>query len=332
MLLLRACALLCLIALPAHAAEPITADAINDASFAEPRDKGRDPMLMKLQVLLDRRNFSPGVIDGYWGGNAANALAAYEEANGLTVDGKPDQESWDRLAADTEPAFVTYTITEQDVQGPFVESIPQDFLEMSKLRKLSYTSVAEMLAERIHMDIKLLNELNPGADMNRAGTRILVANVPPAPTPEEARAAKADPAALADKLVLKRKSGSLRVLAADGRLMAEFPVTVGSDDMPSPSGTHTVKNVVHNPDFSYRPDVNFKQGDLDRNLLIRPGPNNPVGTVWIGLEKPTFGIHGTPEPSPVGKHFSHGCARLTNWDVERLAAMVKPGTVVVFED
>ena len=114
--------------------------------------------------------------------------------------------------------------------------------------------------------------------------------------------------------------------------MAAYPATIGSSDTPSPSGTHTVARVVLNPDYTYNPNINFKQGDNHEILKIPPGPNGPVGIVWIALSKPTYGIHGTPDPSKIGKTESHGCVRLTNWDAQELARVVKPGVVVEFAD
>ncbi|MEN3974024.1 L,D-transpeptidase [Emcibacter sp. SYSU 3D8] len=324
-----ACAAL-LLPVAAYAAEPappsddaFTAAQINAATFdgAEITADARSALAMRVQVLLDGQDFSPGVIDGYFGDNVTKALAAWEEANGLPVDGQLDEESWDKLSADEAPVFGNYTITSEDLKGPYLAEVPSDYAEMAKMKHLSFTGADEMLAERFHMDIKLLHLLNPDADWGKAGTRILVASL--RQRPETGKAAK---------VTVSRESASLRAIGADGKVLAFFPVTVGSDSLPSPSGTHKVKVVVHNPDYSYRPDVNFTQGGNTENMRIAPGPNGPVGTVWIGLDKPTYGIHGTAEPSPIGKHFSHGCARLTNWDAETLAGMVEPGVPVSFED
>lgn len=305
------------------AEESLTAEQINAATFdgAEIKGDARNALAIRVQVLLDGRHFSPGVIDGYMGDNVAKALAAYEQANGLEADGKLDPEVWAKLSSDAAPVVGTYTITDEDLKGPFVSEIPADYAEMAKMKHLSFTGADEMLAERFHMDIKLMALLNPDADWSKAGTKILVTALHQ--RPDVGKAAK---------VTVSRATASLRALGADGALLAFFPVTVGSDSLPSPTGTHKVKVIVHNPDYSYRPDVNFKQGENTQPMQIPPGPNGPVGTVWIGLDKPTYGIHGTAEPSPVGKHFSHGCARLTNWDAETLAGMVEPGVTVSFED
>ncbi len=323
-------ALLCLMPFGAVAAEQnaaeerFTADQINAATFdgSELKADARSALAMRVQVLLDGQDFSPGVIDGYFGDNVTKALAAWEKTNGLPADGKLDPEAWAKLSADGAPAFTTYTITDEDLKGPFVAEVPADYAEMAKMKNVSFTGADEMLAERFHMDIKLMRLLNPEADFSKAGTELTVAALRERP----------DNKGKAAKVAVSKSAASLTAFDADGNILAFFPATIGSDQLPSPSGTHKVTVVVLNPDYSYRPDVNFKQGENTKNLRIPPGPNGPVGTVWIGLDKPTYGIHGTAEPSPVGKHFSHGCARLTNWDGETLAAMVKPGVPVVFED
>jgi lipoprotein-anchoring transpeptidase ErfK/SrfK len=329
MSLLRATArhgvLLCLIASPTLAAEPdLGAAAVNAAVFdgTAPDTAERSALAIKTQVLLDRLHFSPGVIDGYWGENVAKAIAAYEEANGLQADGQLDPEVWTKLAADGGADIITvYTLSDADLKEPYVDEIPEDYAAMAALERLSFTGPAEMLAERFHMDRKLFDLLNPDAAFDQAGAPLTVTAT-----------GEAKPQGKAATIVIARSSGSLRALDAEDKLLAFYPVSVGSDSVPSPSGTHIIKNVVPMPNYAYRPEVNFQQGQLTENLMIPPGPNGPVGSVWIGLDKPTYGIHGTAEPSPIGKHFSHGCARLTNWDAEELATLVAPGVTVTFVD
>ena len=202
--------------------------------------------------------------------------------------------------------------------GSFVASIPEDYGEKAKLEKLSYTSVPEMLAERFHMDEGYLKALNPEANFSRVGTIIRVANVGQPATRQVARI-------VADK-------GRKQVFAydADNKLVVSYPATIGSTDTPSPTGTHLVSRVVLDPDYTYNPDINFKQGENSKILTIPPGPNGPVGSVWIALDKPTYGVHGTPDPSKIGKTESHGCVRLTNWDAQELAKLVKAGVPVEF--
>jgi lipoprotein-anchoring transpeptidase ErfK/SrfK len=271
-----------------------------------------------LQILLDRRGASPGVIDGRFGANVDKAIISYRSIT------KEDLKSTDSagikkaLAASGGDPFTNYTLTAADVAGSFVAAIPEDYGEKAKLEKLSYTSVTEMLAERFHMDEAYLKALNPDANFSRVGTIIRVANIGQPTTRPVARI-------VADK-------GEKQVFAydADDKLVAAYPATIGSTDTPSPTGTHAVSRVVLDPDYTYNPNVNFKQGENTKILTIPPGPNGPVGSVWIALDKPTYGVHGTPEPSKIGKTESHGCVRLTNWDAQELAKLVKPGVPVEF--
>jgi lipoprotein-anchoring transpeptidase ErfK/SrfK len=188
---------------------------------------------------------------------------------------------------------------------------------MAKLSFLGYTSVAEELAERFHMDQKLLEALNPGSHFT-AGETVYGAITGPNKQGQVAR------------IVADKGARQVRADGADGALIAAYPATIGSAATPSPSGSYTVAAVAENPTYTYNPDLNFKQGDNDKVLTIPPGPNGPVGSVWIALSQPTFGIHGTPGPSLIDKASSHGCVRLTNWDAEELAKMVKKGVTVDF--
>lgn len=331
---------------PAEAPRPaptISAEAINAAVFTPPRpapatappaktnDAGNapdveaeapeapDPAIARLQVMLDRTRFSPGVIDGYFGENVRLALAAFAEAEGLDFNGEPTREIWDALVRQTSsPAIVPYTLTAQDVRGPFNASIPESMEGKARLDRLGYTSAAEALAERFHMDEDLLRALNPGADFSRAGTTIQVA----APQPT---ALNADVA----RIVINKAESSVRAYDESGRLLAFYPATIGSSALPSPSGAMTVKGVAPAPTYTYDPS-RLSYVDGGEVLTIAAGPNNPVGSRWIDLSRETYGIHGTPDPSLVGKTASHGCVRLTNWDVEELADAVDPGVRVEF--
>lgn len=271
-----------------------------------------------LQILLDRRGASPGVIDGRFGSNVDKAIVAYRSINSDNLKSTDAEGIKKALAASGGDPFISYTLTAADVAGSFVASIPEDYGEKAKLEKLSYTSVTEMLAERFHMDEAYLKSLNPDANFSRVGTIIRVANVGQPATRQVARI-------VADK-------GKKQVFAydADNKLVVSYPATIGSTDTPSPSGTHLISRVVLDPDYTYNPNLNFKQGENDKILTIPPGPNGPVGSVWIALDKPTYGVHGTPEPSKIGKTESHGCVRLTNWDAQELAKLVKPGVPVEF--
>jgi lipoprotein-anchoring transpeptidase ErfK/SrfK len=274
--------------------------------------------LAALQVLLDRGGASPGVIDGRMGQNVANAVEAYNEITGEELDFE-DAEAVAALLEETGgPAFTTYTITGADMDGPFIPVVPVDYSEKADLSHLSYTSVAEKLAERFHMDESYLRALNPGVDFSRPGTEITVANVGRNLDRQVVR------------IVADKSKEQVRAYGASGNLVAAYPSTIGSTDTPSPTGTHTVERIAFDPEYTYNPKINFQQGDNDEILTIPPGPNGPVGSIWIALSKPTYGIHGTPEPSQIGKTNSNGCVRLTNWDAQELAKLVKKGVTVEF--
>ncbi|PWV98929.1 lipoprotein-anchoring transpeptidase ErfK/SrfK [Hoeflea marina] len=278
------------------------------------------PQVVALQVFLDRNGMSPGVIDGRLGGNVAKALSAWKEATGETLDPADTDTVMQRLAAGEGLAFGSYTITAEDAAGPYVASIPTDYAEKAKLERMAFTSTVEMLAERFHMDEAYLKEINPDADFTRQGTIIKVA------IPGKARTG------VVASIVADKGRKQVRAYDEAGKLVAAYPATIGSSDTPSPSGMVEVKRIAPDPGYTYNPKVNFKQGENDKVLEVPPGPNGPVGTMWIALSRPTYGIHGTPEPSAIGKTESHGCVRLTNWDAGELAKMVKPGVTVAFEE
>lgn len=273
-----------------------------------------------LQVFLDREGFSPGVIDGKMGSNVTKAIEAWQQGTGETLDPNNTEDILERLRFNGGLPITTYTITAADAAGPFVASIPEDYAHKAQLPHLSFTSVTEMLGEKLHMDEAYLRELNPGVDFSIPGTTIKVVNPGPNKKGKVARI-------VADKA---RK----QVLAYDEarKLIAAYPSTIGSSDTPSPSGTVHVERIAFDPGYTYNPKINFQQGANDRILQLQPGPNGPVGTVWIALSKPTYGIHGTPEPSKIGKTQSHGCVRLTNWDATELGKMVSTGVTVEFVD
>lgn len=295
-----------------------TLDGINNTTWAQGIEKGRLPIFAKIQVLLNRKHASPGAIDGATGMNTLKAISTYQTMNNLNATGKMDQQTWDSLTAgQTKPVFVEYTITAADIKGPYASSIPSNYAQQAKMKGLYYTRVTEMLGERFHMDENFLQKLNPNATFKKAGEEIIVANVRN-DLPEDIH------------LIIAHKGAKqLYLFNSKNKMIASFPATIGSSDTPSPEGTYTVKNVAPNPWYGYNPK-NFVQGGNMKPLSLPPGPNNPVGNMWIGLSKPSFGIHGTPNPSLISKTASHGCIRLTNWDANDLAKRVEKGITVKF--
>jgi lipoprotein-anchoring transpeptidase ErfK/SrfK len=302
---------------------PLTAESVNGARYeGRGGSRAQGAVLLKAAVLLDRLSFSSGAIDGKPGENFKKALAAFQQAQGLAASGKLDGDTWQRLAGNGDvPALVDYEISEDDVKGPFTPHIPNRMEDMSQLDQLGYTSPVELLAEKFHVTESLLRDLNRGRALDRAGSAIVVPNV------REARGDNAVARVEVDK-ALK----AVRALAADGSLVAFYPASIGSKEKPAPSGTYRIRQVAENPTYHYDPKFQFKGVKAQQRFTIRPGPNNPVGLVWIDLSKPSYGIHGTPDPSKIGKTQSHGCIRLTNWDALDLARRVRKGVQVAFLD
>jgi lipoprotein-anchoring transpeptidase ErfK/SrfK len=303
----------------------LTAAEVNAVTFAERNAAvapGASPFIVKAQVLLSRRSVSPGVIDGVDGENFRKAVAQFRRQARLLDGEEVDELTWLSLGGDaTTDVIAEYTLTEKDVTYDFADEIPRDYAKQAKMKRLSYTSPQEMLGERFHMSETLLAALNPRQSFFEAGSRILVASG--RRSPEKGAALRIDAI---------KSTGIVLVFGADDRLLASYPATIGSEDTPSPSGDYAIERIARNPNYTYDPEKNFQQGKNTEMLTLPPGPNGPVGTVWIALSKPTFGIHGTPEPAKVSKTSSHGCIRLTNWDAEELADLVKPGVAVRFLD
>ncbi|WP_411287731.1 L,D-transpeptidase family protein [Phenylobacterium sp.] len=306
---------------------PVTASAsplamsVDKAAWvsAPATPQAKRDMLIRTQVLLSRAHFSPGVIDGQDGGNMRNAVGAFEAARGLPEDGLMDEKVWAALAGDTGPVMTDYTITADDVKGPFTPVIPKKYEDMAKLQRLGFMNPVELLAEKFHMDEALLKALNPDADFAVAGTKIVVA----APGAEKLPGA-------VTRIDVDKTKKQVRAYGADGKLLASYPATVGSSETPTPAGEWAVNTVAPNPTWTYDPSrLNFGDKSAGKQI-IKAGPNNPVGAVWIDLTKDTYGIHGAPDPRLVGKTASHGCVRLTNWDVRQLSQAVSKATMVVF--
>jgi lipoprotein-anchoring transpeptidase ErfK/SrfK len=303
--------------LPASAGE-LSSEAINNAQWRG--TSGDEAFLVKAQVLLDRARFSPGEIDGRTGDNYSKALTAYAQQRGIETRGEMTEPLWQELSgSSSEPIIVPYTLTEKDVKGPYLEEVPAKLDDMKGLRSLAYGSPKEALAERFHMSEGLLSKLNPGQKFDRAGAVIQVAKV-----------AERSTGAKAAKLEVDKSAQTLKAFDKQGQLIAFLPVTAGSSEKPAPSGELKVRSVAKNPTYRYNPDYEFKGVRSKDSFTVAAGPNNPVGLVWIGLPGEGYGLHGSPEPSKIGKTDSHGCIRLTNWDALQLAEMVAKGTPVTF--
>jgi lipoprotein-anchoring transpeptidase ErfK/SrfK len=299
----------------------LTPDAVNDAgSIERPGPKSKRAALLRAQVLLDRAHFSPGEIDASPGSNLKKAITAFQKHNELHPSGTIDKQTWMVLNQDGAPVLVEYTITAADVTGPFAE-IPKDILEKSRLPAMGFTSPAEALGEKFHISPKLLRQLNPRKNLGGEGEAIIVPNVEATtPLPKGA------------KLIVNKNASTVTLLDASGKTLAHYPASVGSKHDPLPLGNWKVLGVARNPSFHYNPKLFWDADPGEKSTKIPPGPNNPVGVVWIDLSKPHYGIHGTPEPSTIGKTQSHGCIRLTNWDAAALAQAVSPGMPAILQE
>ena len=320
-------ALFLVLATPPVFGAELTATAIN---AAEPSGKSSlsaealTPLGVRLEVLLARADFSPGEIDGKFGENATKALRAYEETHHLQSSSGLTDDAWRELANDSAPVLERYTIAEKDISGPFLHKLPRGLEQMKNLPRLPYTGPRQALAEKFHMSEQLLAALNPGQRFDRVGTTIIVADTsgPNANHPTKAARVEVD-----------KDRQTVRLFDRSNALIGFYPATVGSEEKPSPTGTLKVTAIDHNPTYRYDPKYHFKGVHSKKPFTIRPGPNNPVGTVWITLSPGEgYGIHGTPDPSKVSKTQSHGCVRLTNWDAESVANEVSKGTPVDFVD
>lgn len=287
------------------------AQLVNSADW-KPGQNVNSATTLKLQALLDWNHASPGPIDGGWGMNAKKALKNFQAMHGLPQDGRMSAEVWQRLNEKipaNQPVLVGYTLTQEDIKGPY-QPTPSGSEAKSKMKGLYYQDVQEMLAERFHMDIRYLKKLNADKKFT-VGETITVFN-PGAPLNEKIT-----------HLVAKKADNILYAYNGD-KLIATYPTTVGSSDTPSPTGSLTIVNRVKNP--WYR--ASSGEGKDKKVFMLPPGPNGPVGVVWMGLSKPSYGIHGSPVPEGISRQASHGCVRLTNWDVLEVYANVDTGTKV----
>jgi lipoprotein-anchoring transpeptidase ErfK/SrfK len=310
---------------------------------AKPAPPPIDRSILHVQVILDKLGFGPGVLDGRGGMSLVNALKGFQQSRGLPVTGKTDPATLRALYPyRTARPTVTLTLDNAVLQGPFIQTIPKDYAEQAKLQGMAYTTPIEKLAEMFHTTPAVITELNPAGTKLAAGQKIVFPNALPSSrayptdgTPAwrktlaqlnvEANVPKAS------KIVVDKSDKIVRVYNDGGRLVGQYSATIGSASDPLPLGNWKVLHVSPNPDWKMNPKILKKVNDSKQAQIIPPGPNNPVGVVWIDLSREHYGIHGTPDPEKIGRTESNGCVRLTNWDAARVSLMVKSGTPVIFQ-
>ena len=304
---------------------------------------GLDRSTMHVQVILDHLGFSPGVIDGRSGKSLVAALKGFQEAQGLPITGEMDPVTLRALYPHRAwRPTQTIAVTAEMLAGPYVNPLPKDPQLQAKLPALGYASPMEKLGEMFHTTPAVLMELNSPTTRLVPGSRIVFPNVVPESRAYDPKLPQAWRTTLASlnidavqpagaKIVVDKSDEVLRVLDKDGKLVAQFTATMGSEHDPLPIGTWKILGPSYNPPFHYNPDLFWDAKASAKAALLPPGPNGPVGVVWLDLSKEHYGIHGTPAPSTIGRAESHGCIRLTNWDAARLAMMIKPGTPAVFQ-
>lgn len=302
-------------------ATALTPEAVNAAGKDGAATSAKDSAaILRAQILLDRAHFSPGEIDGASGSNMRMAISGYQRKSGLKASGALDADTWKALNADNAEALASYTITPEDVAGPF-QAIPEDMADKAKLPALGFSSAVEGLGEKFHASPKLLQRLNPGKDLAKAGEQIVVPNV-----------LGTEPLPKAGKIVVDKSDRTLVLFDTAGKVIAQMPSSSGTENDPLPIGTWKVNGISKMPTFHYNPKLFWDAEPGEKKAKIPPGPNNPVGVAWIDLSKEHYGIHGTPVPASIGKTQSHGCIRLTNWDVASLTGSVAAGTVVEMQE
>jgi hypothetical protein len=304
------------------------------------------------QVLLDAAGFSPGVIDGKNGSSFKEALRGFQAAHGLDVNGALNTPTRQALLNIGRHAVVKMRLGPDDVNSSYVYPLPKDPEKQYKYPFLGYRNMLEKVAERYHTTPAAVVALNGPEKLIGLGQTLMLPNV--VPMSRDYAGSHKDGARLmnllnvdgrqprGDYIVIDKSEGVLMVYGGSppdddqhdsGQLVAQFPVTTGSTHDPLPIGTWKVTTYAFLPPFHYQPNLFWDAKDNAKEHRLAPGPNGPVGVAWLDLTKEHYGIHGTPEPSTIGKSESHGCIRMTNWDVMRLARiMVKPGFAAIFQE
>jgi lipoprotein-anchoring transpeptidase ErfK/SrfK len=308
-------------------ASALTAASVNRATTARVGPGSSGPAVLRAEILLDRAHFSCGQIDGRYSQNLKNAIEAYQSAYRLKVDGVAGRSMWKLLNQDSAEAVIEHRITRQDLAGPFVSKIPQDMEAKSKLKGMYYESPLQEFTGKYHVSEALLKRLNPGQSFDRVGQEILVPNVETA-TP--GRAASVVVTGLDTKDPVR--AASVEALDSTGKVLFYAPANIGGAHDPLPVGEWKVTDIVHNPWYNYNPDLFWDPEDPNTTAKIPPGPNGPVGLVWIGISKPHYGIHGAADPELIGRAHSDGCVRMTNWDAVELAKLVAVSTPVIMKE
>jgi hypothetical protein len=343
----------------AVAQQPEKAAATKSNGWVPPGDPGSpiDGQLFHAQVLLDAAGFSTGVIDGKKGTSFTEALRGFQEANGLQVSGKLDTPTRQALLRSVKPSTIYVKLGPDDVRSTYVYPEPKDPEKQEGIPFLGYRNMLEKVAERYHTSPDAVVALNGPDKLIGLGQMLRLPNVTPrsrdySGSPDKGRylmsLLNVDGQQPKGTFVLiKKKDGVLQVYdgpVPDGdpnngnldlsgdKLVAQFPVTMGSQHDPLPIGRWKVTSFSFLPKFHYQPNLFWDAKDTATEHMLAPGPNGPVGVAWLDLTKEHYGIHGTPEPSTIGHTESHGCIRMTNWDVMRLARiMLKPGFPAIFE-
>lgn len=288
-------------------------------AFGQKEDVSKTPNeILQAQISLANHGFSAGAIDGQAGFQFRDAIKGFQLNQKLTETGKLDAKTKSLLA--TKEIFTTYTVTQKDIDS--LTKNPKTWLEKSQAKTLGYETVLELIGEKFHAHVNLLKHLNPKVEWTKpkVGLKVKVPNVMPFKTNE-----------LAERIEVSVARKIVRVFNKKGNLIAQFPCSIGKDKENIPTGDLKVANFAENPEYYFSPLLFVEAAEaekIDKNLIIPPGANNPVGLVWIGLNKPGYGIHGTPVPESIGRTESHGCFRLANWDAKTLLKMIKVGMPV----